>query len=182
MNLEQLKQDISVEFPSFKLVSKADSRFMKTIDIGLRIITFNQMKEFMTSFVTTIGTTIYTSTEWETQPTTSKISILRHERVHMQQARRLGSVWYGILYLLVWFPAVFAVYRTKFEQEAYEESMRSDVESYGVEVLDDEKYRGNMIRHFTSAEYFWMCPFRGRVERWYDEAASQIRAAHELRR
>jgi hypothetical protein len=30
------------------------------------------------------------------------------------------------------------------------------------------------VRQFTSAAYGWMWPFRGQVERWYDQAVQRL--------
>jgi hypothetical protein len=158
---------------------------MRAIDIALRIITFNQMKRFMESFVTTIGTTVYVPVTWYApyhgsvkMSDVSKIIILRHERVHMGQKKLYGSFLFSLAYLFLPFPVVFALCRTRFEKQGYEESMRATAELVGIESLDNPLYRRHMIRHFISAEYFWMWPFRKSIERWYDSTVAEIRANH----
>ena len=74
LTYEQLLLEIANEFPSFKIVAKADSAFMKVLDFLLKLITFWQMKTFMSRYVTTIGCTVYTPTLWETM---SKEEVLR---------------------------------------------------------------------------------------------------------
>ena len=68
-----------VEFPGFKTVPKGTSTFMKLLGY---LLFFN--KEFMSSYTTTIGSNMYTPTEWDTWTPESKASILRHERVHLR--------------------------------------------------------------------------------------------------
>jgi len=171
-----LLQEIAREFPDFKVVPKSESRLMRAIDVALKLITLWRMRTFMTRFTTTVGMTVYVSPEWEQRSEKSRMVILRHERGHMRQARRYTRPVFSLLYLVV-LPAVWT-FRAKFEAEAYEESMRAAAELFGPGALDDEHRRWT-VRHFTSAEYFWMRPFRRSVERWYDGARDRILAGQE---
>jgi hypothetical protein len=107
-------------------------------------------------------------------PWEGRAAILRHERVHMRQRAKTWFLWYAIKYLLLWFPCFFAYFRMKYEMEAYEESMRADMEYYGGHLLRDSEYRRRMIGHFTNAQYFWTWPWSRRIERWYDDTADQL--------
>ncbi len=175
--LNELVDEIAQEFPDFKLVKKADSKFMKVLDVLLRIITFNQMKTFMTNFTTTIGDTVYTNTEWEKRSEVSRIVTLRHERVHMRQKNRYTSFGFSFLYLFFPFPIGLAYFRKKFEMEAYEESIRSLVFYHSLSVVQASRTRANFVKHFTSAQYFWMWPFKKSVERWYDGVVKELEDA-----
>ena len=166
-------RDTLREFPDFKLVAKSTSRFMRLLDVLLRVVSFGQMRTFMTHFTTTIGYTIYTPPAWANWDDFQITSILRHERVHMRQSRDMGSLKFKLYYLLWFFPVGLAKGRTKIEMEAYEETIRTRVEYGGLSALTRE-YRENMIRHFTSAEYIWMWPFRKSVEAWYDGFVEEI--------
>lgn len=174
--MEELLEDIRKEFPAFKMVPKADSWFMKTLGVLLAIITFGQATEFMTRFHTTVGYTVYTSSSWPGMTKQSKIILLRHERVHMRQRKKLGFLLYTFLYLLFPLPAVFAYYRMRFEREAYTETMRAVAELYpgGLEILKRADYRKKMLGHFTSAEYFWMWPFKGGINAWFDDTLAEL--------
>jgi hypothetical protein len=171
--LDELIADIRKEFPDFRLVPKEKSSFMRLLDLLLRIITFGQMKAFMTTFTTTIGNTIYTPSVWPMKPAKSKIIILRHERVHLRQRARLG-LWYSVSYLLFPLPAVFAYCRMKYEMEAYAESLQAISDIHGMSTLKSEALKDAYVKHFTGPEYFWTWPWRGRIERWYDETAKSI--------
>jgi hypothetical protein len=162
-----LTRDIADEFPDFRVLKKTDSRLMAVIDRVLRIITLGKMSTYMTEFVTTVGTTVYVPADWYRMPETSRMSVLRHERVHMRQARQYGRLWFSLLYLFIPLPIGLAYFRMKFEREAYEESIRASVEYFGIEQIENSHTRQHTIRHFTSAEYFWMFPFRRYLERWY---------------
>ena len=72
-------EDVKSEFPSFELVRKADSRFMKFLAF---LLFFN--KAFMADFVTTIGNTIWVPDKWDKWPAVSRAEVLRHERIHLR--------------------------------------------------------------------------------------------------
>jgi len=163
-----LRQEIKSEFPKFKIIRKDLSTFMKAIDFSLKIITFGKMKTFMNSFVTTIGTTMYVPKSWLNSPVTSRLSTMRHERVHMRQSKKYGSFLFSFLYLFFPLPVLFASYRRKFEQEAYEESIASMYEYYGIDMIKQKVVRDRIIDHFTSAEYFWTWPWKKSLNEWYD--------------
>ncbi len=164
------------EFPGLKLVKKADSTFMKVLNVLLRIITFNQQKSFMTTYTTTVGNTIYTSSSWETRSESSRIITVRHEVVHFRQADK--NFFFGFLYLFVFFPVGLAYYRMKYEKEAYEESMRAIAHLYGADALRKADFRERMIRHFTGPDYFWCWFSRRNIERWFDSARDRIVEEH----
>lgn len=174
--LAALEMTIREEFPNFEVVRKSDSRLMSVIHTLLMCISFGQMRTFMVDFVTTLGTTVYVPTKWETWPVPSKMAVLRHERVHMRQAKKYGRVLYSFLYLFVPLPIGLAYYRMLFEKEAYTESLRAYADYYGVDSLRGGASRNSMVRHFTTAEYMWMWPFKKRMEKWYDNEVSKLGA------
>lgn len=171
--LDSLIVAITKEYPQFELREKRSSWLMRFIDAVLWLITLGRMKSFVSSFTTTIGYVVYTPTSWDDWSERSRIAILRHERVHMRQRKEKGAFWFSVSYLLLPFPVLWAYYRMKYEMEAYEESMRVLWEYQGTKALDDI-HRAAMIRRFTSAEYFWMWPWRRRIERWYDDFVKRI--------
>jgi hypothetical protein len=172
--LNELVDEIAQEFPDFELIPKADSRFMKVLDVLLRIITFNQMKAFMSGFITTIGEKVYTSSKWDENSEVSRVLTLRHERVHMRQKKKYTFVLFAFLYLFFPFPIGVAYFRKKFEMEAYEESIRSLAFYYSIDVVKAAKTKERFVSHFTTAQYFWMWPFRSSVERWYDGVVKEL--------
>lgn len=172
MNFRDLCLSIRGEFPYFRLVEKRASAFMKFLDVCLKLITFWQMRRFMTSFTTTIGYTVYTPSEWDNMSERSKIAVLRHERIHMRQKDRDGF-WFSVKYLLLPFPVLWAYYRMKYEMEAYEESMRVLWEYRGVEGFTEE-YKAFTMSIFTGASYFWTWPWKKRIEAWYDGVLARM--------
>lgn len=180
MTYNSIINEIKLEFPKFKVVCKSDSWMMKVIDIFLKIVSFGQANKFMTVFVTTIGNTIYVPNSWDTLDDVFKISVLRHERVHMRQSKKYWFPFYSFLYLFVFFPVVFAWYRKKFEQEAYEESLRAMVDLQGKEILDkiDPEF---FISQFTTGAYLWTWPFRKSITKWYNETKAKILTEQETK-
>lgn len=171
---EALEAEVREEFPDFKVENKADSGLMKAIDVVLKVITFGQMKAFMTGFITTLGTTVYVPEGWDDHPETGRMEVLRHERVHMRQARKYGRFLFSLMYVALPLPTVFAHFRKKFEQEAYEESLKAMQEYYGDAVLLDPTVKARMVGHFTSAEYFWTWPWNASISKWYDDAVGRL--------
>jgi len=173
VKLDLLVRNIALEFPAFKIVNKSSSAFMKLINFVLLCVSFGQLKGFMTTFTTTIGYTVYVPTDWDTRPEASRAVTLRHERVHMRQCSERGQLAFSFLYLFI-FPIVRAIYRTKFEQEAYAESFRAIYEYYGPEPLQSAQNREHYISHFTGSSYLWMWTKRADIERWYDDTVARI--------
>jgi hypothetical protein len=177
-DLDAVVQSGQEEFPDLRLIRKADSTFMRVLDVLLRIVTFNQQKQFLTRYTTTIGWTIYTPDTWESRSEASRIITVRHELVHFRQQKRYSRFLFGLLYLLVYFPVLLAWFRKKFEMEAYEESMRAIAQIHGPDALRNAD-RERVVEHFTGPDYAWCWPFRRSVEKWYDETRDRVLAEAE---
>jgi hypothetical protein len=173
--LDKILAETKIEFPDFEIIEKKDSTLMKVIDVCLKIITLGQMNMFMTGFITTLGQKVYVTNSWKQGSLIGQASILRHERVHMRQAKKYGRFLFSFLYLMVPLPIGFAYFRKKFEQEAYEESMRALYEHIGEGAFLHHN-REAIITQFISANYFWMWPWRKDLEKWYDAAAEKIKS------
>lgn len=176
---QQTLAEILREFPDFKLTRKSTSRFMAFLNFLLTAITFGKSNGFMHDVTTTVGNTIYIPTHWDDWDIFSRTSILRHERVHMRQRKRMGSIRFFLTYMFWPVPVLFAAGRAKLEMEAYEESMRATVFFQGIQAIESAEYREYMISHFTGANYFWMWPFKGPITDWYDGVVQKIKAERE---
>jgi len=175
LEYDKLINDLSNEFSGFEIIPKNQSILMKIINVVLKILSFGLMKTFMTTFVTTIGSKVYVPASWETEwDETSKISVLRHERVHILQKKKYSFILFAILYLFVPLPIGLAYFRKKFEQEAYEETMRATAELRGAIYLDLPEYKDFIIGQFVSANYLWTWLFRKSIESWYDQTRDKI--------
>ena len=108
---EALLVEIKKEFPDFDIIKKTDSKLMKLIDVCLKVITFGQMKTFMTNFITTLGVKVYVTEKWESSRLVDKVEVLRHERIHMRQGKKYGRFLFSFLYLLFPLPVGLAYFR-----------------------------------------------------------------------
>ena len=169
---DALLADMQAEFPGLKVVPKASSRLMHLMEVLLWPLLGSAFSE---RFTTVVGQTIYVPVDWAMRPEIARLGVLRHERVHLRQAKRYGRILFTLAYLLFPLPLGLAWCRARLEWEAYEESMRAAFEYYGKGALNAE-HRAYMVGHFTGPSYGWMWPFRTQVERWYDEARARILA------
>lgn len=161
-----LKSEIEAEFPDFEIRRKADFALMKAINIFLVIVSFGQAREFMTKFSTTLGNKIYVNDSWEGMSADSRMILLRHERVHMRQAKKYGRIIFSFLYLFVFFPIGLSYFRAKFEKEAYEESIRAEVELRGINRVLTPEYQNWLAGQFFGPGYLYSWPFRNHIYRW----------------
>jgi hypothetical protein len=171
-NVIALQNEISHEFPDFRLRKKGESTLMRLIGFVLMVMTFGKNRDFMTRFTTTLGNTIFVPDDWEKRLPMSQCITLRHERVHMRQSKKYGRLMFSFLYLFWPLPVFRATWRRRFEQEAYEESIRA-MHEYGEDPAN-YVYRVRMILHFTSSEYFWMWTKESDIEEWFDSTVSRI--------
>ena len=89
----------------FDIKYKNQSLFMKFLGV---LLFFN--KDFMTNFITTIGSTVYfPSEEFVTNNDQSSIGVLAHELVHVQQANKYTKILFSLLYLFPQCLVVFAL-------------------------------------------------------------------------
>jgi len=172
--LDQLIADIKSEFPDFKIVYKADSGFMKAINVFLLIVTFGQMKAFMADYTTTIGHTVYVPSGWDSWAEQSRVIILRHERVHMRQQKKYSRPVFTFLYLIPIFPVFLAYWRARLELEAYTETIQATVDLHGTAMVLSHDFKNKLINQFTTSAYGWMWPFKGTVTKWIDQAVDQV--------
>lgn len=138
---DKFQQELK-RFYVFDVRYKNQSWFMKLL---ATILFFN--KDFMTGYITTIGSTIYFPDEtWVEENEHAAMKVLAHEIVHVDQAERYGKFLFSVLYLfpqclaalsllailaVFWLPFLWcllflvflapipAPWRAKFEFEAY---------------------------------------------------------------
>ena len=159
---------LRAEIPGFRIVKKDQSRLHRAIHASLVVVTFGRMRSYLDSYQTTIGKTVYVTSDWDEWPADRRYVTLRHEAVHLRQFRKLTLPLMALLYLLVPLPMGLAYCRARFEQEAYAESIRAAAEVWGSDYPRATSYRNHVIEQFMGASYGWMWPFRPALERWYD--------------
>jgi hypothetical protein len=172
MDMEQryraLLDDIRAELPGFRVVKKDESLFQRAIGAALAVLTLGAQRRYMTSYQTTIGKTVYVTSDWDRLPPEQRYITMRHERVHLRQFQRFTLPGMAILYLLVPFPVGVAWFRARFEKEGYEETVRAAAEIHGLPYVKRAAFRDYVIAQFVSGAYGWMWPFRRALDRWYD--------------
>lgn len=170
----RLLDDIRVEFPTFRIVYKRTSSFSKLLDALLKAVTLGGQDRFLTRYHTVIGNTLYVPDSWDQLSDIDRVILLRHERVHLRQRRRLTFGGLAVIYLLPFFPLGLAYGRARLEWEAYVETLRATAELLGRDAARDPVLRAQIVQRFTGPDYGWMWPFRSAVERWYDAALDAI--------
>jgi hypothetical protein len=171
---EDLLAALRDEFPRFRVIAKRDSRLQRAIHRALVIVTFGKMRGYLDDYVTTIGSRVYVSSDWDDRSDGDRWATMRHEAVHLRQFRRWSVPLMGLLYLVIPLPMGLAYFRMRFERAAYEETIRCNAELYGVPYVKGE-LRAHVIDQFCGANYGWMWPFRKSLERWYDAQVAALR-------
>jgi hypothetical protein len=176
---EATLQAIQDEFPGFRIERKSDSRLMSVLAALHFLATLGQ-RTFMDTFTTVLGDTVYVPRSWDDgrKGYLDKAVTLRHEAVHLRQRRHHGTVVFFLLYTFPYFPMFFAKWRARFEQEAYEETLRATAELAGAQYVMRKDLRDRIIGHFTGPAYLWMWIRRRDVEKWYDDARQKIVEDH----
>ena len=163
---ERLLDEIRGEFPSFAIVPKRDSALQKAIGRLLFVVTLGGQRHYMSHYHTVLFGILWVPDSWDAMSDVHRVILLRHERVHLRQRRRMGDVWMGFVYLVPIFPLFLAYGRACIEWEAYEETITATVELLGIDHA--RALKGPIVRRFTSADYGWMWPFPKAVGRWFD--------------
>lgn len=173
---ERFIAEVKSEFPRFRIVPKGASLLSKLIDVALRVVTFGGQRHYLTRYHTVIGDTLYVPAAWDGMSDVDRVILLRHERVHLRQRRRYGTLGMAFLYLIPFLPLGLAYGRARIEWEAYCETLRATAEHYGIEVVTDARFREGIVTRFLGPDYGWMWPFRRTIERWYEDAAQALGA------
>lgn len=173
---ERFLDEIRAEFPSFRIRKKRESSLQRAIHVALLVITLGGQRVYMTRYHTVLFGTLWVPDAWDEMSDADKYILLRHERVHLRQRKRLGDLLMAWVYLVPFFPIFFAWGRARLEWEAYVETIRATAEVHGLEAAAN--LRAHIVKRFTGPEYGWMWPFEKSVNAWFDEALADVRAEH----
>jgi hypothetical protein len=171
---ESLLDEIRAEFPSFELCRKKESRLQRAIHVALAVVTFGGQRVYLTRYYTAMFGKLWVPESWDAMGDLDRYVLLRHERVHLRQRRKMGDLAMSFVYLVPFFPLFLAYGRARIEWEAYEETLRATAEVYGIEAA--ERLRAPIVRRFVGGEYGWMWPFPRVIDRWFDEAMAGLKA------
>lgn len=165
---DALVEALRAEIPGFRIVRKDESPLHRAIHYALIALTFGRMRSYLDSYQTTIGRTVYVTSDWDATDADQRYVTLRHEAVHLRQFRTYTLPGMAVLYLLLPLPMGLAWFRAYFEKQAYAESIRAAADVWGPDYPRRPSYREHVIRQFLGPSYGWMWPFRSQLERWYD--------------
>ena len=171
---ERFIDEIRREFPSFSIRKKRTSLLQRAIHVLLAVLTLGGQRVYLTRYHTVLFGTLWVPDAWDGMSDADQYILLRHERVHLRQRKRMGDLWMTFVYLLPFFPLFFAWGRARVEWEAYAETIRATAEVLGIDAA--ENLRPHIVKRFTGPEYGWMWPFPKAVNRWFDEALADVRA------
>lgn len=174
MLTDRLLEEIRREFPSFVIRKKRTSLLQRAIHVVLAILTLGGQRVYLTRYHTVLWGTLWVPDAWDAMTDEDRYILLRHERVHLRQRKRMGDLVMSFVYLVPFFPIFLAYGRARIEWEAYVETLRATTEVYGLEAA--ESLRPQILQRFTGPEYGWMWPFPESVNRWFDEAMADLRA------
>jgi hypothetical protein len=164
--------ELQREFPGLRVVSKEGDALSRLVDLLLKIATLGAQREYLTRYTTVIARTIYVPLEWPKRSPAERYVTMRHEAVHLRQAKRYGIVAMSFLYAIPFFPVGLAYGRARIEWEAYAETFRAAAEVWGPRRA--RAMREHVLLQFTSGAYLWMWPFRAQVNAWIDEVLSTL--------
>ena len=77
---EALVAALRREIPGFQIVRKDRSRLHRAIHFALTIITFGKMRSYLDSYQTTLGRTVYVTSDWDAWDGDRRYVTLRHVR------------------------------------------------------------------------------------------------------
>ena len=174
--LDDLMKEIGKEFPAFRIRRKRESKLQRAIHVVLAVVTFGGQRVYLTRYHTVLFGTLWVPDSWALMSDDDKYVLLRHERVHLRQSKRMGDAAMTFVYLVPVFPLFLAYGRARLEWEAYIETIRATAEVYGVEAASS--LRPQIVERFTGPEYGWMWPFPKTIHRWFDEALADARAEY----
>jgi hypothetical protein len=167
-----LLAEIRREFPDFAIVRKRDSALQGVIAALLRGVTFGGQRHYLTRYHTVLFGRLYVSDAWPQMSDDARYVLLRHERIHLRQRRRLGDVTMAFVYLFPLFPVALSWGRARLEWEAYVETIRATAEVYDLDAarnLEDE-----IVRRYVGPDYGWMWPFPNTIRRWFREVMALL--------
>ena len=164
-DVDALVAQLTTELPRFRIRYKDESRLQRTIAALIR--PFN--KRYLTDYTTVMfGAVWFPSRRWREAAGPRTIwLILRHEAVHLRDARR-WPLLFQLSYLLL-LPAGLTL-RAWWEWRGYAETVRATVEIDGVV---DDALLDHIADCFVGSDYLWMWPFRG----WIRGRLAALRAS-----
>lgn len=166
--------ELQREFPDFEIRSKRRSGLQRTISIALAVVTLGGQRHYLTRYHTVLFGKLYVPDAWASMSDDARYVLLRHERIHLEQRRRMGDLTMGLAYLFLWLPLGLAWGRARIEWEAYVETVRATAEVFGLAAARSLEHE--IVRRYVGPDYGWMWPFPETVRRWFREVIADLEA------
>lgn len=165
-----LEAALAAEIPGFRVIYKDESRLHQTIAALVRPLNDRYLQDYTTVL---FGTVAFPSRAWRRAVGELAIyEVLRHEAVHLRDARRF-PVLFELSWLLLPLPTVLTA-RAFWEWRGYAESMRARVE-VGLPV--DDAWIEFVVARFVGPDYGFMWPFPGSIRRRLRRLRAELGAA-----
>jgi hypothetical protein len=177
---EALLEEIRREFPRFAIVPKRQSALQRAIGLTLLVVTAGGQRSYMTRYHTVLFGRLYVPDSWNAMGDDDRYILLRHERVHLRQRRRMGDPLMAFVYLVPFLPLFLAWGRARIEWEAYVETIRATAEVRGLAAA--RRLQPEIVQRFVGPDYGWMWPFPRAVRRWFDEVMADLEAEADVGR
>jgi hypothetical protein len=169
---QRLLREIQGEFPEFEILDKRSSRLQRAIASALAVVTLGGQRQYLSRYHTVMFGKLYVPDVWKDMDDDARYVLLRHERVHLRQRRRMGDLALAVVYLLPIFPLFLAWGRARIEWEAYEETIRATAEVHGIDAA--RALEQEIVRRYVGPDYGWMWPFARSVRRWFAGAIAEL--------
>jgi hypothetical protein len=173
----RLLDEIRREFPSFEIRAKRGDALQRAIGLALAVVTLGGQRAYMSRYHTVLFGKLYVPDSWDRMIDDDRYVLLRHERVHLRQRRRMGDLTMAFVYLVPILPLFVAWGRARIEWEAYVETIRATAEVRGLaaaRALEDE-----IVRRYVGPDYGWMWPFPRAVRGWFAEVIEKLEVEAE---
>jgi hypothetical protein len=155
---EALCATLQAEIPGFGILYKDESRLHRAIGAVLRPLNDRYLQDYTTVL---FGKVAFPSRAWRARIGEAAVyEVLRHEAVHLRDARRFPLL-FELSWLLLPLPTVLTL-RAYWEWRGYAESMRVRVE-LGEPV--DDAWIDWVVARFTGPDYGYMWPFPAMLRR-----------------
>ena len=177
---ERLLDEIRVEFPSFEIRAKRGFPLQRAIAVALAIVTLGGQRAYLSRYHTVLFGKLYVSDAWKGMDDDDRYILLRHERVHLRQRRRMGDLTMTLVYLFPILPLFVAWGRARIEWEAYIETIRATAEVRGLDAA--RALESDIVRRYVGPDYGWMWPFPRAVRRWFGDVIRSLEAERRPRR
>jgi hypothetical protein len=171
---ERLLEDIREEFPTFAIRAKRESLLQRAIAVALAALTLGGQRHYLTRYHTVLFGKLYVPDAWAQMDDDARYILLRHERVHLRQRRRMGDALMAFVYLVPFLPLFLAYGRARIEWEAYVETIRATAEVRGLDAA--RALESDIVRRYVGPDYGWMWPFPGVVRGWFAEVIADLEA------